>query len=272
MPNLLISPYIHLLTPGQKEELIEEYIENNECLPDETYLSNQKFHTIQEKAYSYWNEEEYPDWNVEESSYWNESFRLDEFTERFINLQHSYIETGFIAWEIKTKKLYKNKYPSFSIYCLNELKLSSWQVNRLINASRIASLLIEYNFDYLPTCESQARVLSPYTDDEIVDYWAVITEKYKGREHELTAKQIWCEIREIRLADGEEVKESKWRNIKVRTELYNRLLAEANAHNLSLTEYFEFCLGDWDFKGKEVYDPAKIAILDELEKEWANTA
>ena len=86
MPKLLISPYIHLLSPLEKEELIDEYIDNNGCLPDETFLSNQKFKTIQDKAYSYWNEEEYPDWNQDESAYWNESKRLDEFTERFIFL------------------------------------------------------------------------------------------------------------------------------------------------------------------------------------------
>ena len=271
MGNLLISPYIHLLTPGQKEELIDEYIENNECLPDETYPSNKNFHTIHDKAYSYWNEEEYPDWNQEESAYWNESKRLDAFTERFINLKHSYIEMGLIAWELKFKKLYKKKYHTFNSYCLNELKLSLWQVNRLINASRIALLLIEDHCDYLPACESQARVLTPYTDEEISYYWAVITEKYEGREHELTAKKIWCEIREIRLAEGEEVKESKWVNIKVKRELYNRLWAEAFEYNLSLIEYFEYCLGDLEFAEPAVYSPEQLAIVDELEKQWTDT-
>jgi hypothetical protein len=286
MGKLLIEPYIHLLTPGQKEDLIDEFFENEGYEPDDDYFRDEKWASIYDMAYEYCNGETDSEWDYFKDPYYNEVKQLNTFTQRYTNLQHSYIEQGLIAWEIKLKKLYKRKYHNFDSYCKAELKLSSWQVNRLINASRIALLLIGEKHDYIPTCESQMRILSPYTDDEITYYWAIITEKYKGKEYELTAKQIWLEIKEIRLAEGLEVKESKWANIKVKRELYEKLVHEAMEYNLSLIDYLEFCIGDYDYVGEP---PTKntdvniseeefkirdenLKILAELEKQWVNSS
>ena len=200
MGESLISPYVHLKTPLEKQEIYDDYvaecIENNEPEPDrETFFWNPKFLDIQKKAYRYWNKDETID--------------CKELSKKFLNLQHGYIEMGLIAWEIKYKKLYKKQYRSFKDYCRKELKRCVWQVNRLINASRIALFLIENDFDYIPTCESQARVLNSYSDDEILCYWSEICDRYEGREYEITAKKIWWEIRQIRLEDGDPVKDSK---------------------------------------------------------------
>jgi hypothetical protein len=265
MGKSLISPYIHLTTPLEKQELFDEYvddcIENNEPIPDEdTFFLNQRFSDIQKKGYSYWDKEE--------------SIDCKELTKKFVNLQHSYIEMGLIAWELKYKKLYKKEYKNFKDYCEKALKLCIWQVNRLINASRIALLLIENNFDYIPTCESQARVLNPYTDEEILVYWGEICEKYEGREYELTAQKIWCEIRQMRIDDGDPVKESKWRNIKVRAELYRKLVNEAIAEHLSLIEFLEYCVGEYDYpiiQGKPL-SPNEEKVISELEKQWVNSS
>ena len=181
---------------------------------------------------------------------------------------------GLIAWELKYKKLYKKEYKNFKDYCEKALKLCIWQVNRLINASRIALLLIENNFDYIPTCESQARVLNPYTDEEILGYWGEICEKYEGREYELTARQIWCEIRQMRLEDGDPVPDSKWRNIRVRAELYNKLVNEAIAEHLSLIEFLEYCVGEYEYpiiQEKSLF-PDEEKVIQNLEKQWANSS
>ena len=265
MGKSLISPYTHFKTPLEKEEIYNDYvdecIENKEPVPDRsTFFLNQKFLEIQKKSYRYW--------------YKDESIDCQELTKKFVNLQHGYIEMGLIAWEIKYKKLYKKQYKRFMDYCEHELKLCIWQVNRLINASRVALLLIENDFDYIPTCESQARVLNPYTDEEILDYWGAICNKYEGKEYELTAKQIWCEIREMRLEDGDPVKDSKWRNIRVRKELYHNLVNESIAHNLSLIQYLEYCVGDYEYPviATKQLSIEQHQIISELEQRWLNSS
>lgn len=279
MYKRLTEPYFFLLTLGQQKELIDEHFENQDCLPDDNFFRDEKWASIYDLAYQYWNQETYSEWDYFKDSDYNETKLLNTFTQRYTKLQHSYIEQGLIAWEIKFRKLYQRKYQYFNDYCRAELKLSSWQVNRFINAARIALLLIGEKYDYIPTCESQMRVLSPYTDEEISDYWSIITEKYKGKEYELTAKKIWFEIRKIRLAEGLEIKESKYTNIRVRTELYKKLIYEAISYNLSLINYLEFCIGDYEFEGqppsKTLYrktSEEELKILEELEKEWNNTS
>ena len=82
-------------------------------------------------------------------------------TDRFRWNQHSYIINGVILWEIKLKKLYKQlRYKSFAEYCEKELNYKVWQCNRLIQAARVALILIHNGFDVIPTCESQCRELS----------------------------------------------------------------------------------------------------------------
>lgn len=255
MGKHIISPYNSLRTEGEDQELLWEAKENGH---DDFFLVHDKFEVIEWKAKRYW--------------YKDETIDLDELIDQAHFLQHGYIEFGIILWEIKWKKLYKERYRNFDDFSKKEIKVCAWQANRIIEASRIALLLISSGFEYIPTCESQARVLAKYSDDDIVDYWGEITEKYKGKEYELTAKQIWKEIRLIRIRNGEEVEEGKWRNIKVKLELYKKLMADAMAHNLSLIEYFEFCLGDLELAKPAEYTPAQIKIIDELEKSWLDTA
>ena len=259
MGKQLVSPYIHLKSSAQKEDEYQWYrddcIESGDVAVDpEEFFLNQKFTEIQTKSYRYSAKEETID--------------CQKLTNKFINLQHSYIEMGLIAWEIKYKKLYRKQYKCFNEYCKEEMKLCIWQVNRIINASRIALLLIENGYDYIPTCESQARVLNPYTDEEILEYWSAICDKYEGREYELTATQIWIEIREMRIRDGEEVKESKWRNIRVRRELYHKLVREALANHQTLIEFIESFVFDYDqVEGRRLSDE-EDKIISNLEEQW----
>ena len=274
MQNRVINPYFSFPTLSEQEDIYDQGKEDGlEWGVD--YGVHDKWQVIEDIAYHYAYENviEYDDEKIQKDGrYYMKTTEMCWYTERFINLQHSYIEQGLIAWELKYKKAYLVKYTTFNEYCQAELNLSSWQVNRLINASRIGLLLITNTFEHIPTCESQARVLTRYYDNEIIYYWREISEKYKGREHEIAAQRIWCEIREIQIREGLPVKESKHVNIKIKRKLYEKLVREAMSYHLSLIEYLEYYVAECDFNISN--EPTResmaeeLEIIEELEKQW----
>ena len=104
-------------------------------------------------------------------------FNLDYITFEFAYNRLAYVRNGLLLAKLKFLKLYKNFGDgTFATFCREQLKITRWQVNDNIKASRVCMELIYAGFEILPTNISQAVALASLVGDELVHAWRSVTE------------------------------------------------------------------------------------------------
>ena len=159
-------------------------------------------------------------------------FDLDSVTFHFRDNMMSFVRNGLLAFKIQAFRLYKKHYTNFKVFCSKVLKMSYWQVKRIINAARVVMELIHAGFTVLPHNISQCEPLAEYIGTEaLVENWADITNNIP--EHLLTAKSI------DNFLHPPEAEEKVETVIKVPPKLYLKILKVALKLDLSVVTLLE---------------------------------
>ncbi len=159
-------------------------------------------------------------------------FELDSVTFHFRNNMMSFVRNGLLAFKIQAFRLYKKHYTNFKVFCSKVLKMSYWQVKRIINAARVVMELIHAGFTVLPHNISQCEPLAEYIGTEaLVENWADIVNNIP--EHLLTAKSI------DKFLHPPEAEEKVETVIKVPPKLYLKILKVALKLDLSVVTLLE---------------------------------
>ena len=162
-------------------------------------------------------------------------FDLNYVVFEFRNNMMSFVRNGLLAFKIQSLRLYKKHYTNFKVFCTKVLKMSYWQVKRIIEAARVVMELIHAGFTVLPHNVSQCEPLAEYIGTEaLIDNWADITSNVP--EHLLTAKSI------DKFLHPPEVKEKVATVIKVPPKLYLKILKVALKLDLSVVLLLELML------------------------------
>ena len=104
-------------------------------------------------------------------------FTLDWIEFEFGYNRLAYVKSGLILAKLKFLKLYKNYGDgTFASFCRERLKITRWQVNEAIRASRVSLELIYAGFEILPTNISQAMALASMTGEELIHAWRSVVE------------------------------------------------------------------------------------------------
>ena len=100
----------------------------------------------------------------------------------------SFYEVGKALMEIRDKKLYKEKYSTFEIYCRDRWQMSRPRAYQLIEGSKIKEILSTI-VDKIP--EGQARELAKVEPEKQAEVYQTVIDKTEGKP---TAKAIKKEI------------------------------------------------------------------------------
>ena len=163
----------------------------------------------------------------------------------------SFVRIGLIAFKIKSLKLFKKPYGSFRSFCTQALRVTHWQINRTIQASRIVLELIHNGFEILPKNEAQCRELSNYVGSELVRVWGEIIAEIPH--HKITARTI----REY--LNPEEEIESESTTIELPKKLYAKIFGLAVDAGMSIVELLE----DTFLGGVETVPIGKLLMWEE---------
>ncbi len=128
---------------------------------------------------------------LEECYYLNEQGRyseLDAITNSIKYHRVSYLKIGWELYQVKYYRLYKKGYKSFKEYCEKAVNYPLWRANKLIAAAFMAIKLIKAGFNIIPQNEYQARVLLGLSDEELLEKWQEVLDRYLP--HQITAKKI----------------------------------------------------------------------------------
>ena len=158
-------------------------------------------------------------------------FNLGSVIFEFRNNTFSFVRNGLLMYKVKALKLYKKTYSNFKVFCKEALKISHWQVNRMVEASRIVMELIQAGFSVLPRNVAQCNPLSSYTGNELIEKWQEVVDNIP--EHLITAKTI------DNLLNPPEREEKVETTIKVPPALYLCILRQAIEKGLSVVELLE---------------------------------
>ncbi|MGV2832013.1 hypothetical protein [Myxosarcina sp. GI1(2024)] len=159
-------------------------------------------------------------------------FDLKYLAFEFRNNMMSFVRNGLLAFKIQSLKLHKRYYTDFKVFCKKVLKLSYWQVKRIIEAARVVMELIHAGFTVLPHNISQCEPLAEYIGTEaLIENWADIASNIP--EHLLTAKSI------DKFLHPPEAEEKVETVIKVPPKLYLKILKVAMKLDLSVVNLLE---------------------------------
>ena len=149
---------------------------NNEESKDELFWEsiNEPYKSILEECYD----------SAEEGKYQ----QLEHITNNIKYCRLSYIKLGILLYQAKYYQLYKKKYQSFRSYCEQELHYQVWRANQIIDSAGVAIKLIKCGFNIIPQNETQARILSRLTQEELIEKWQEVLNIYKP--HKITANRI----------------------------------------------------------------------------------
>lgn len=158
-------------------------------------------------------------------------FSLGSIILEFKNNTFSFVRSGLLMYKVKTLKLYKKTYSNFKVFCKEALKVSHWQVNRMVEASRVVLELIQAGFEILPRNVSQCEQISSYTGNELIEKWQTIVDNIP--EHRITALSI------NNLLNPPEREEKVETTIKLPPQLYLCILRQALDKDMSVVELLE---------------------------------
>ena len=159
-------------------------------------------------------------------------FDLDELTDKFHINQLAFVKNGAIAFKIRFFKLYKQKCATFKEFCQRFFGLSTWQVKRLIRASKVVIDLLAANFDIVPTCEAQCRSLLAHCDDDLIGAWKSVVDNLEP--HQITAKAIALHLNPEE-AESEPIEE----RITVKRPLFEQMFKVALLLETTIIELLE---------------------------------
>lgn len=92
----------------------------------------------------------------------------------------TFIEVGTALLEIKDRRLYREKFKTFEIYCHDRWGFGAHRAYQLIDASVVVQEL-STTVDILPANESQARPLVGLEPDEQKEVWSIAVESTDGK-------------------------------------------------------------------------------------------
>jgi hypothetical protein len=146
----------------------------------------------------------------------------------------NWVRVGLVAFKVKYHKLWKGHYKDFKEFCLKGLGRSLWTIKKYIDASRVVIELAKAGFEQLPHCESQARPLTKYSGDELIDKWHDVCNFMPSEKQ--TAKNIESIV-------DNKPPETKKRTIRINNELYEQLQERAAEAGLTVEQFLESLLG-----------------------------
>ncbi|MDJ0509256.1 MAG: hypothetical protein QNJ64_08395 [Crocosphaera sp.] len=155
--------------------------------------------------------------------------------------QFAWVKFGFWAFQFKAKRFYKEHYKTWQQFCEKVLHQSHWYVDKIIKASRVIKDLICAGFTVLPQNEYQARYLTKFWGDELIEKWQMIVDAVEP--HLITSdliKSRFCR---------KEKKDERW--IKVDSGLLEEFEYKARERGLNPREVLEGILDSWHGEDEE---------------------
>ncbi len=156
--------------------------------------------------------------------------QLDDLTHQIKHNQLSYIRDAIDYYNIKTKRLYKAKYSSFNDWSQNEVSMTAWRVNQIINAGGVSLKLIAAGHTQLPLNSSQAFAMSKLDDERLIEVWETVLDIYSV--HEITAEKI-----KLVAYPPEPTKLLKPNYVKLSPATYEKLVLGALSCRQSINDY-----------------------------------
>lgn len=174
---------------------------------------------------------------------WETNFRESENKDSlsvYISLQYNYCKEGQVLYNIWEEFLWKQekKYRDFNNFCKDVLHKPFWLVKNIINASAVASNLINLGFNELPTSISVCAVLrllkaDTYEeyDERLVNIWKQVLKLHPIKRTAKNVKQI------IKLTYPELMPIPHKRKLLLETELVEKLETEAVKEEVTVSNY-----------------------------------
>lgn len=156
--------------------------------------------------------------------------QLDQLTAQIKHNQLSYIRDAITYYNIKTKKLYKDKYSNFNDWSVNEVGTTAWRVNQKIEAGGVSLKLIAAGHTQLPLNSSQAYALHKLDDKRLVEVWETVLDMYAL--HEITQEKIL-----LVAYPPEPTKLLKPNYVKLSPATYEKLVLGALSFRQSINDY-----------------------------------
>ena len=205
-------------------------------------------------------------------------FDIKHIEFEFRNNMLSFVRNGLLAFKVLSKRLYKDVYTNFKVFCPKVFKLSYWQIKRMIEASHVVMQLIHGGFTILPRNISQCKPLAAYSGDALIKNWQEITDNID--EDLLTAKAIENFLHPPERRDKVETV------VKMPPKLYLKILKVSIFADVSVVELLERIFAnvelDADFESSsdnhqheitsEDLHPAEEATVATAESPKKNTA
>jgi len=171
----------------------------------------------------------------------------------------SFVRTGLICYKVKFLRLYQKSYSSFKDFCEKAIGVTSWQVNRNIESSRVVMELIQNGFTILPNCEAQARPLTKFHGYELCEKWQEVIDNLPP--HKITSNSI-MEVLGM---------ESKITTLRIPKILKAKLTAKANEFNLTIEEFLTLiCEEDIELLIEDLYGDVDEERMKNWEKDLQN--
>ena len=155
-----------------------------------------------------------------------------EFDMKWVKLEYrqnlfAFVRNGLLIFKVKALKAYKHTHANFKVFCKEILKISHWQANRYVEASRVVLELVAAGYRVLPKNPAQCAPLSCFTGEELIEKWQEVLDNIP--EDLITAKSI------NNLLNPPEFKEKTETTIKLPPKLYLRIMEEAISKDLSVS-------------------------------------
>ena len=144
----------------------------------------------------------------------------------------SFVRIGLIAFKVKVLKIYRQAYSTFKDFCEKAIGITTWQVNRMIEASRVVIELAQGGFDVLPKNEAQARPLTKLSGADLYVSWETVLNSVP--EYKITSSTIAETL-------GMEVKS---KSLRLPPDLYYALEQKAFEAGMSIKELLEDVVGE----------------------------
>jgi macrodomain Ter protein organizer (MatP/YcbG family) len=149
----------------------------------------------------------------------------------------SFVRVGIVAYKVKLYRLYREKFKTFQDYCERGLGKTSWAINRIIEAAKITLRLAKAGFKQLPQNEAQARPLTKFDEETVIQKWQEVLNS--APVHRITATHI------ENVVDGE--KDNPKTRLTLNKSVYQKLKRKAKKFGKTIDELLDELLGD-DFE------------------------
>jgi len=174
----------------------------------------------------------------------------------------SYVKVGLVAQRVRFYRLWRHaqeNFKNFKEYCEKGLGKSYWVIKKIIEAARVTLELAQAGFTQLPQYEAQARPLTKFTGDTLIEKWQEVISSAPA--HRITATYV------SEIVDGEPQNPKK--RISLNKDVYDELVEKARTAGKKPDELLRELLGNYDPTDDYDYEPetqTEIVVEDEPEK------